>query len=731
MPDSPIEPPKPKGIVERQLEAAFELRAPLLLAVVVLPLGVISPQFREMLTALAERCEESGRYEPVFVTYVVVLGAAALFHGFTQEHIEKLAMTRYIDVRLHDNVSIFGCIVFLLAFFFSALGIARDFRWAQHFYAETFVSIPAAVPTLIILSTLVAIPILSWRRRKRVAQAVESIYADHELRKHTYLPPFHVQTSLIWISVMLPLIVAAPLFFEKDTLTAIADHTIKPLLPEGQAVWFEPIPGYEIYLMIMLTAIWASILLNITQLFVPVEALIALLFAYMVFGLADSYGFRHTVDRGAQLSTLKEAFASWLSNRPDLKEYRGKRYPIYIVAAEGGGQYAAVHASTILGRLQDLQPRFAQHTFAASGVSGGSLGLAVFSGLVQRYAVSCTEARCPRARRFGTFTDLAERYAAFDVLSPTTLRSTTIDLVQLFLPLKIEGFDRATTLERKLEAAWMETVEHSRPRKLPNPMAQPYSAHWDPAGIGPALVLNATEVETGRRIAVAPFSLTDLKAERAIDDLASLQDEMGGVGLAMSTAVVLSARFPIVSPAARYTSGSPSGRRVQHLVDGGYFDNTGIETALDILRHVKKHAELAELAQKHDLAGIDFRLLSITAEAPLLPPATVGAGLSGLLSPVRTMMTSIHSRRALTLRNAERELTEERDVPVSASFHRVTMYPGDIELPLSWFLAAKARRRIVRELSAQPDCPTTDARTPKARNDCALSVVVQSLSPPK
>ena len=79
------------------------------------------------------------------------------------------------------------------------------------------------------------------------------------------------------------------------------------------------------------------------------------------------------------------AFDAWYRSRKDRQFYedRNQPYPVYIVAARGGGLYAAYHTAKFLARLQDQCPNFAQHTFAISGVSGGSLGGAVFAALTK------------------------------------------------------------------------------------------------------------------------------------------------------------------------------------------------------------------------------------------------------------------------------------------------------------------------------------------------------------
>ncbi len=55
-----------------------------------------------------------------------------------------------------------------------------------------------------------------------------------------------------------------------------------------------------------------------------------------------------------------------------------------MISAQGGGIYASVAAAIFLSRMQDICPRFAQHVFAISGVSGGAVGSTLFQSLVSQ-----------------------------------------------------------------------------------------------------------------------------------------------------------------------------------------------------------------------------------------------------------------------------------------------------------------------------------------------------------
>ena len=62
----------------------------------------------------------------------------------------------------------------------------------------------------------------------------------------------------------------------------------------------------------------------------------------------DNHGVRSLKPDNAPVSTeqtFKKAFSTWMSTRKDVDRYTkdGGAYPIYIVAAQGGGIYAAKH----------------------------------------------------------------------------------------------------------------------------------------------------------------------------------------------------------------------------------------------------------------------------------------------------------------------------------------------------------------------------------------------------
>ena len=85
---------------------------------------------------------------------------------------------------------------------------------------------------------------------------------------------------------------------------------------------------------------------------------------------------------------VEDEFEKWYGARidKDQDEFNKEQgYPVYIVAAQGGGIYAAAQAVQFLTKLHTTCERFAQHLFAISGVSGGSVGAALYAALTNEF----------------------------------------------------------------------------------------------------------------------------------------------------------------------------------------------------------------------------------------------------------------------------------------------------------------------------------------------------------
>ena len=338
----------------------------------------------------------------------------------------------------------------------------------------------------------------------------------------------------------------------------------------------------------------------------------------------------------AAMKSAAEEFERWYESRPNLEAY--DEYPVYLVAAQGGGMYAAYQTAVFLARLQDNCPAFRNHLFAISSVSGGSVGAATFVSAL-RLAEQAEETRsatkvegniadpCPiiaeyfRALRqrsgenqkkqqeseeelveadekAGKLERIVRKTLGTDLLSPLVAATLFPDFGQRFIPIPLPFLDRARALELAFESATSELD----PQEKVKPFAESFLRHWKPSGSTPALFMNATDAGSGRRVLISPFGLDTQNGAMAAtmqfpfypkEEVATEQARAKPVALGtvldipLSTAAGISARFPWLTPAA--TIDVSDGRigskhRKLRLVDGGYVDNSGVETILDLLQ---------------------------------------------------------------------------------------------------------------------------------------------------
>ena len=115
----------------------------------------------------------------------------------------------------------------------------------------------------------------------------------------------------------------------------------------------------------------------------------------------------------------------------------------------------------------------------------------------------------------------------------------------------------------------------------------------------------------------------------------------------LSEAAGMSARFPWVLPAATITRDG----KVMRLVDGGYFDNSGIESALDLIESLvaisqRVHSIPADASGPQVSLDFDIRVITISGTVEDGPPPR--QGLDDVLSPVRALLSSRDARGNLT-----------------------------------------------------------------------------------
>ena len=360
----------------------------------------------------------------------------------------------------------------------------------------------------------------------------------------------------------------------------------------------------------------------------------------------------------------------------------------------------------MLGELElATHGQFSRRLFAISGVSGGSLGGAAFVAELGA-ETGCNAPDGANAR------NCARRVLKGDFLSPVVAYLLFPDFFQRFIPfLPIRAFDRARALERSWEASWAETHRGS----AANPFAR--SFHDLSAARAPRLFLNATRVETGKRVLVSPARFDEDEMPE-VDDLLAVGTKAWSMPL--STAVHLSARFAYVSPAAKICKDAAESCDLDgvwgRVVDGGYHENSGAQSAAGVLRALRRAAREFEAAQPPGRTRIEPHVVVITNDPNSTrlcddaPPPEPGAWYAELLSPISALWNTRtarggQARRALADAAAgfqrdplEKDCAGDRTRARTLEFSLAKAGTAERAPALGWFLATGSTTLMDRAL---------------------------------
>ncbi|MBB4198475.1 hypothetical protein CCR94_03970 [Rhodoblastus sphagnicola] len=354
----------------------------------------------------------------------------------------------------------------------------------------------------------------------------------------------------------------------------------------------------------------------------------------------------------------------------------GKCPAALIIAAEGGASRAAFMAATLAGEIIDRsEPNGApgRKIFALSGVSGGAYGaVAIRAALADAAERAAAAPPCARGDRTWFGAEGAGAKTAPDVrVSWRSCLQTLVSgdyLSSGFIGLGFrDGFapanpfgsgslilDRAALLEQSWERHYnyvtdLTRTPHNCGTRPGKGLCRPFGYAGTGEGWLPLLLLNGTSVSTGRRIIAsdlistyaspdgAPgriaffsqaYDLFELMSRpcptdggscpAAAHDATDLPAVRDAPDLRLSTAALLSARFPIISPPGviRDDADASYGDRV---VDGGYFENSGLTSALDLAEALSKlHVKPALIWVQND-PNIDRALKKTPPRAAATP----------------------------------------------------------------------------------------------------------------
>jgi hypothetical protein len=346
-----------------------------------------------------------------------------------------------------------------------------------------------------------------------------------------------------------------------------------------------------------------------------------------------------------QSKTFEQSVAGWLaragqSGTPDCAVKAGnltggrevRLKPMIFVAAEGGGIRAAWWTVLVASKLAESDCA-EQAVLAASGASGGAVGLAVMYASPDPIAAT---------QELAAAAPLAEATDGL-VLRDALAGLSGID-VDVFGARDADRFpDRAALLEQ----AWERAVP-----ALNDPFPAESKANGQPGGEVPwRTFLNSTSARTGCRVVISDVDTSAATPEspvtadtaggspngderRALEstdcDRAEGDSSIPGsynlfaahpclAGLRTSTAALLAARFPYVTPSGVTAVDCPEMTdplaevdQSDQLIDGGYADNSGIGTLIEL------SAQAMPLVREFNARQLMGSVGSVTLVVPML-----------------------------------------------------------------------------------------------------------------
>jgi hypothetical protein len=427
---------------------------------------------------------------------------------------------------------------------------------------------------------------------------------------------------------------------------------------------------------------------------------------------------------------LDAAWKKWLENQDGCSTDQKTRQML-LVAAPGGGIRAAYWTASTLDKVSDP---CAGAVFAISSVSGGSLGAALWSYPVQK-------------DQSATGSTAAALLSSDDGLSTATAGLVFRDLPRSFVPFSGGFRDRA----QLLEDSWAADLEGM---KKDNRLVYAKDATLDQLTGGkewkPVMVYNGASAADGCRVITT--NTAHLQRDEAAclagptgadtsaisgalnprDDAIATRGELGAactpatdqqpLSMRATTAALMSARFPYVSPAGTVRRCLEQARGPQekadvggdelskvrsavtptYVVDGGYIENTGLLTLLQLWQVLKPMIE----SHNAEAGAVKVVPWIVVADNHYRSNAS-GANVERIPETTVPLVARLNARETLGTSALEQIATREMSV-FGASGNGVgglvviaPQTAPSIAAPLGWVLSADTRAELDEQLTKQ------------------------------
>lgn len=438
-----------------------------------------------------------------------------------------------------------------------------------------------------------------------------------------------------------------------------------------------------------------------------------------------------------------------------------------IIASAGGASRAGFFEASVIGQLLDdrlkidgkghglTEQAMANRLFALSTVSGSSVGavttVAAMAAVRDGGGEPCTQTEEPlwRGSKIDGWRSCLEALMAGDFLTPIFTGFVFHDIFGF-----VKWRDRGTLLEELVEREFAKLIgeKPQNPDQLacvgslecPFTTLRPGKDHWLPL-----LLLNSTSVTSGQRMITSALEWhidltnqndcpTDNRAltcqifQRAplFHDLLAEYNLRPLDDIRLSTAAHNSARFPLLSPPGELIDST--GGLIDRLVDGGYFENFGAQTATELvlsMRALDPNLKPFILVLSNDPQAI---VPKKTLPPDNSSPRTLLPDISG---PLGAVANTRNARGKLAVDNAADALDHANPILCNTVTIRVWTKPVSDkanaparDLSMSWWLS----KPVQTYLHEQTDFDGAAAANRQKNGDAvaALLVAIRGDTPP-
>jgi hypothetical protein len=253
------------------------------------------------------------------------------------------------------------------------------------------------------------------------------------------------------------------------------------------------------------------------------------------------------------------------------------------------------------------------------------------------------------------------------------------------IPWPIESLSRNRKLENSWGLSW-------NARMFSSTMDNAFLSLWDDTTQYslPNLFINGLLAETGQKAITSNLELDSREFRDDVDVINKL-----GSDIPLKTAASLGARFPVITSGALLKAGGKT--PLGHILDGGYKENSGIETAWQLSLAIDTLIRNAEVRQGFQ---IPLHILFIQNSTDGRTFDENYDGAAEILPDLSTIIPGFMNaweRRTTTHRNITRELFDKSSLKNRYSYFEIRLDNKDRSLPLGWYLSEAAKNNIITQ----------------------------------